>query len=55
MTMTTRKQGWATYPVFFWCIGVLFVGVLLFVYSKVRTAQIVMLDEKGHAPGASQP
>jgi len=53
--MTTRKQGWATYPIFFYCIGVVFVGLLLFVYSKVRTAQIVMLDEKGHVAGAARP
>jgi hypothetical protein len=55
MSMSARKQGWATYPVFFWCIGMVFVGVLLFVYSKVRTAQIVMLDEKGQIPDAKHP
>jgi len=53
--MTTRKPGWATFPIFFYCIGAVFVGLLLFVYSKVRTAQIVMLDEKGQIAGSKHP
>ena len=45
--MAADKKGWAFFPVFFGMIGLLFIGILLFVYSRVEQARIVMLDEKG--------
>jgi len=45
--MAAEKKGWAFFPVFFGMIGLLFIGILLFVYHMVDQARPVMLDEKG--------
>jgi len=52
--MAANRKGWAFFPVFFWTIGVMFVGILLFVYHKVDQAHPVMLDEKGQIRDTSR-
>jgi hypothetical protein len=52
--MVATRKGGAFFPVFFGMIGVLFIGILLFVYRKTVQAHPVMLDEKGRVVGTAQ-
>ena len=45
--MAATRKGWPLFPMFFGLIGVMFVGILLFVYHKVQQNLPVMLDDKG--------
>jgi hypothetical protein len=47
MSMAAQKRNGTFFPVFFGLIGVVFLGILLFVYRKVEQNRPVMLDEKG--------
>lgn len=47
MTMNAKPRHARFFPVLFGLIGVLFLGILLFVYRKANQADPVMLDEQG--------
>ena len=51
--MAAAKKGGAFFPVFFGMIGMLFIGILLFVYRKVDQNRPVLLDEHGRIVGTS--
>ena len=50
--MDTPKKNAAFFPVFFWLIGLLFVGILIYAYRGTQQANPVMLDEQGHQQDA---
>jgi hypothetical protein len=54
MTVASKKGG-ALFPALFFLIGILFVGILGYVYRLTSRVEIVMLDEKGKVPGAHHP
>ena len=45
--MEDKKKVGRRYLMFFGCVCVLFIGILVFAYRLTRRATIVMLDEHG--------
>jgi hypothetical protein len=52
--MAAAKKGGAFFPVFFGMVGILFIGILLFVYRAVAHNRPVLLDEHGRAVDAAR-
>jgi len=53
--MNDRPKGGSAFPLFFLAIGLLFVGILVYVYLGARKANPELLDEKGRRVQAQRP
>jgi hypothetical protein len=53
--MTAKAKSGVVYPLFFLAIGVLFVGLLVYVYLISRRVNPEMLNEKGQRIQAHHP
>lgn len=52
--MTPKPKGAAAFPLFFLAVGLLFVGILVYVYLGARKANPQLLDEKGRPAAAAR-
>ncbi|MBI4912060.1 MAG: hypothetical protein HY823_04925 [Acidobacteria bacterium] len=53
--MTEKPRGGMVFQLFFLAVGLLFVGILVFVYLGARKANPELLDEKGRRIQAHRP
>jgi len=55
MTLNAKAKSGAAYPLFFLAIGIVFIGLMVYVYLASRKANPEMLDEKGQRIQAQHP